>query len=89
MRGQDEIRKFGKIMLSTLNLEKNTNKGDWSRMTWMEMMIHLKLEVDELYEECQKCAIVSDYDSTRVASEASDVALYAMFLADKFRCLKS
>ena len=59
MRGQDEIRKFGKIMLSTLNLEKNTNKGDWSRMTWMEMMINLELRrraVHRIAAGCEDCS---------------------------------
>jgi len=89
MRGRDEVKKFSKRMLQILNLPKNAEKGDWNRITWMNMLEMLKEEIAELEAECQ---IASHHDmegNEELFNEAADVAIVAMFLADKFKCLKT
>lgn len=89
MRGQAEVKKFGKRMIEVLNNPKNAQKGDWNRLTWMQMVTLLKEEVAELEAECQLASYEGSANQEELFNEAADVAIFAMFLADKFRCLKT
>jgi NTP pyrophosphatase (non-canonical NTP hydrolase) len=91
LRGDEEIEQFAEDMLSTLNLTKNASKGDWKDKRWEELFDGLKGEVYELFEACMRLQIAKGQGETfqnekfkqRIVSEATDVALYAMFIADK------
>lgn len=89
MRGRDEVKKFSKRMSQVLDLPKNAQKGDWNRLTWMQMVALLKEEVAELEAECQLAAHHEMEGNDELFNEAADVAIFAMFLADKFKCLKT
>lgn len=71
-------------------LRRNDHKGGWSSCTVDELLKRLREEVDELERECWPtcrcrevgCGCFNLLDKNRVASEAADVANFAMMLSD-------
>ena len=86
LRGEKEIGWFAERMLETLNLPKNVEKGQWCDKSWELLYSGLTGEVYELFEACMNLQLEKGENEKlrkRIVSEATDVALYAMFIADK------
>jgi hypothetical protein len=86
LRGEKESEWFAEAMLRTLNLPKNVAKGDWRTKDWEALYGGLNDEVYELFEACMNLKLGLGDEAKlkkRIIEEATDVALYAMMLADK------
>ena len=62
-----------------IKFEANHHKGTWRNMSDHEVLFRLSEEINELVEAVR----LGDYDNAIL--EAADVALFAVFFADKMR----
>lgn len=69
-----ELRWFVHMMEE--GLQANDYKGGWSRMGAAELLTRLRQEADEL------ARAVAGHDLRRIIAEATDVANFAMMIAD-------
>jgi hypothetical protein len=83
MRGENEVKFFGRKMVETLNLPKNIDKGDWLEMSLAELKCKLAEEINELFTEIE-IAEANDFTGlVGITNESVDVANVAMMLREK------
>jgi|SRR5690242_13276980 len=80
-RVESTIQWFGKVMAS--EMEGHADKGTWDQASPIELLEHLRSEVDEL-----EAALKVGYDPDSIIRECADASNISMLIADRTRTLK-
>lgn len=72
------VTPFSEVMVK--KLEEYDYKNGWVRLSYLELLENLELEVEEM-----KDALIERANAKSVIEECADIANYAMMIADKIK----